>query len=486
MASTDRVSLRAARQTAFTTEATPWSDSKTGVTATLSAGTVTFGSLTSMSASPLPAAGDTIVVSGFTGGDAGWNGIYEVKTSGSSSDTTLACYCPAGKNTLSNATASSGTVTLSALVPMRMTSESLAGNLDKRESEEITGNRGVQDLVVNGITAAGGVDSELSLPAWTPYLQAGFMEAWTYNGASSVVGDALAVAFTGSTTIECDAPDTFANVAAGDWIKIDGSTHNDGVYRVASVNNSTDPRVLTIEYGTLDLTVAGEDVDIHIADSLDEGSTIYPHTIERAYADITGGDAHYPRFIGMLVESMSIGASSQGPVTISTSWIGSREYGTGAGETATPSSAVGTAGSRPTGAVLEGVSDIELWLDEATGGCVNQLDMTIANNLDPRLCIGTLGATDMEARQFSASGSFSRYYSTKALYDKFMNSTSIEMVIKIVSPDGPAVVLEFPNVELSSADRAAPGRNQSLFLNAAFTALEGADGYTCKLYRWEA
>jgi hypothetical protein len=487
MASTDRVSLRAARQSAFTTTAAPWSDSKTGVIATAaSPDTMTFSVLTSMTA-PYPQAGDIVTVSGFTGSDEWANGLYEVKTSGASSATSLVCYCPAGKNHLGVAGPASDTVTISALVPMRITSESLAGNLDKRESEEITGNRGVQDLTVNGITAGGSIDSELSLPAWTPYMQAGMMSGWTYLGENSLVLDTATVTIVDSDTLSiADADGTFANVVAGQWIKITGGTAIDGVYRCTSVDNSGDPNLLSVDCGTFDTSISTAEVTITIGDALDEGSTLYPHSIERSYADITGGDAHYPLFIGMLVESFALSASAQGPINISTSWIGSREYGTGTGETATPTSSIGTAGARVSGGVLDGVSDIELWLDGATGGCVNQLDMTVANNLDPRLCIGTLGATSMEPRQFSAAGSFSRYYSTKALYDKFLNSTSVEIVIKITSPDGPAVVMEFPRVELSSADRSAPGRNQSLFLNAGFTALEGTDGYTVKLYRWEA
>lgn len=479
MASTDKVSLRAVRQSEFLTSGIAQHEGILGLDVTKSAGdglTVEFDGFTFDGTTTGPKVGDDVYIGGFTGDDAGWNGIYTVTSVAAGK---FSAHLPAGKAHLDNVTSSTDTVSYHTLIPLRFTSESLAGQLNKAESDEITGARGVRELIVQGVTAGGNIDGEFSMPSWPALIRSGMMSDWTYSGTNGVAADGSETVTFASASRMTKA--TAWGLSVGDWIRVAGSTNNDGAYLVTAVNDSATPKTLDVGYGTLSTAQATDDCVVYEMDFLQEGTKLFPYTIERAYADITGGDAHFPRFIGMLIDSFSLSAPAQGRVSISTTWAGSREYGTALNETGTPTGAMGSPSPAPTGSVYEGARNVSFWFDGSSGGCVSQFDMQIGNNLDPRLCVGTLGARSMEPRRFSATGSFTQYYATKDRYDKFMDSTSERLVVKMQGADG-ALVFDFPRVKYSDATRVASGPNQSLFLNTSWTAIEHADGYTCRVY----
>lgn len=488
---TDIVKLHYARQSAFNTYASPGREviAAASFAATKSSGDVEFDGFSS---DPPISAGDMVSIYGIET-VTGWNGVYHVKSVDSTTNDSITCEIPAGKAELADITAGNetGDVTVSSLIPLRFNSEDLGGELGKAESQEITGVRGTADLYTDSVSAAGTMAFELSLPSHDMLVQAGLLNEYTYAGTTGVAvssGDSVTFTASTSTIAETNIDD---NLSVGDWIKVTGSTSNDGVYKVATIPGAGS---ITVSHGTL-TDESTSSCTIHKGDSMTDSTTILAGTIERVYSGYEDGTYGVPRFLGMVPASLSLDWGAQGTVNGSISFVGSREYGTGTGESGTPttglidSTPTGTplAGTKPTGQVLVGTRDVAIWLDTSTGGCVKSASLTMDNNLSPKLCAGTLGATDMSARNFSASGSFTRYYDSTSQYDDFLAGTQRSLSIVITSPDGPALVLEFPRVEYSSGERGASGKNQDLDLSMSWTALtDSASTYNVRLWRWAA
>lgn len=481
MVSTDKVKLRYASQESFRVESPCWSSTKSGLDVTLAAGTVTFGNFNiPLAPAEPPFASAEILISGFTGDDAIWNGQYTVSAVTTSLDMALECSCPAGKLHGANVVASTDTVTVTMIVPFRVTGETLMGELNKAESEEITGARGIRELIVQGVTCGGGISGEVSFPAWQPLLRMGLMNDWTFAGAGSDAATDESITFTGTSTME---KTTAWGLSVGDWIRVVGSTYNDGSYKVTAVDDVSTPKVLTVGYGSFSMTTPTETCDVYALDSMTEGSTTYPVSVEREYTDIASGSEHYPRFIGLLMGQFSLNVPSEGRISIESTWVGSREVGTGKGETGTPTSSMGSAGPRINGQVLEGTGNVELWFHASNGGCVESFSLTVQNNLNPRNCVGTLGPTGYTPRRFHCTGSFSEYYENTDRYDKFLTSVSEELVIKLTSDDGGVLVVVLPHVEYASAQRPAPTANDDVMLQTDFTAVEDDNDFTLQIYR---
>jgi len=88
---------------------------------------------------------------------------------------------------------------------------------------------------------------------------------------------------------------------------------------------------------------------------------------------------------------------------------------------------------------------------------VNVLDfnMSLVNNLRERLKVANLGPFDFGTGQVQVSGTFTAYYESKTLYDKYLNfdSTSLAKVFQDTAGNG--YVIDLPSVKITDGARHA-------------------------------
>lgn len=471
MASSDNAILYGLREATFGTPATVATDTATAAAVSTDSGdeVVTFTVTTGTNF----AAGQIVSVSGFTGAAADYDGTYLVKSVGS---TSVVCYCPAGKTEL--ASAGSASATIGNHVPVRYSgSDSLALTPGRSPSDEITGSRGAEDMQEDGRSAGGGFSGPFALPWLDSYVQMLSGSAWTYAGTNAEIfsgGSSPTLAVSGGgVTLTQSTGDWSANVAVGDMVKCIGGT-NDGATGMVTARTAT---TITLSHSSFVNMSAESTPDLVVADYLTDGSTIYSETLERRYNDITGGSAHYPQFPGSVLDALSISASAQSSPTYQMTWQCADET------SPTPTSSMGTVAPKVVGSRVRG-DRVKVWIDASTGGCVQDMTLNWANNLDPRVCLGSSAVSGMDMRALDITASVSRRYETAGQYDKFLALTDASMLIKFESTAGPTLVCWLEKGKYSSASRGAASRNSALIGSLEFTALELPAGYTAKWFRW--
>lgn len=473
MSSSDKTILRYGRLASFGSDSSFASANLAGdITVTATSGSLTFaGSSTQVGTF---AAGNLIGVSGFTGDDVKFNGTYKV--TGVASDQ-VTVEAPAG---LVGATASATSgVTVSKLIRFDVRSEDFTGGLELTEDPTITGTRATSDLILQGFNAQGSVSASLRLRSLRDWFQAVGLEDWTRSGTAGSIAQTGAnitsTGITGGTGLDV--------LEVGDWVRImmsdTGNANHGKVARVSAVNSAA-----SIDLDSVSLTAAATvNFTVVKGDYLQEDDKIYPHIFQREYADL-GATGGYPRFESMVLNTMQLTGSSSGETSATLGFLGSRET------SPTPSAAISSTSTGVIGGFpLSASRDVKVWIDGASSGCVSQFDVNIANNLDPRRCVGQEGATGMDALALQVSGSFTRYYATRTLYDKYLQQAAVRLgfvmnPVLTVENQG-AVVLDLPRCKLDSAGRNPTGRNQQLFLNANFQALlNDAGTFGMRIWSW--
>lgn len=480
MASSDNAVLRFGRTSAFGTDFAPAHFTGGTVAGSNTSGvlTLTFTGATKVGTF---ASGDLVAVTGFTGANAKFNGYYIA--SGAGTGTTLTLTLPAGLVGESPGSGLAGVV-CSKLSPIRgVRSDSLAGGLEFTEDPEITGSRSPSSQTLTGISAGGDIAASVPVRGVIPWLQAVAMNSWTHAGTSGTVDVAdlsannLTIGSSGTTVSFGTGVNLNTALAVGDWVRFSSEVSGlTGICRVASNLTSSG---FTADSSTLtDGTYDSGAVWVSKGDSISEGSTKIIHDIEREYTDDAAGGI--PRFESFLLTSMGLSGSSSGDISMSLSFVGEQET------SPTPTSSLGTPTARIPGDTASAVSDVKVWIDNSSSGCVESFDVTFNNNVATRRCVGTLGASEADLLALQINGSFRRYYATRALYDKFLARTNVSLAFVIDRKDNQgAIVIELPKVRLTSGGRGASGRNQQVFLDAGFAAeVNDAGTYAARIWKW--
>lgn len=289
-------------------------------------------------------------------------------------------------------------VSPSALTTLRFTGESLKTGLSTKQSDEITGDGQVADLVRTNIAASGGVNFEMSFGSYDTLLKGALKSDW-----STPVQLA-------DCTAELDASENkLAKLGAfltswkvGSWIKLEGFT-GDNVKlntfaRIASY--SADELVLDHVANFPAAQVSG--ITATLLPQMTNGADLKHFTIQRAFTDIATDS--YSKFTGMTIESMSLSFALEAMVTGSFEFIGQKE----ALETESMNVSAGTSTD-----VMNCVDGASIWEDGTESGYINSSTMTLTNNLRARNAIGQVGAISVGQGQLNVSGELSAYFTKR-------------------------------------------------------------------------
>ena len=364
-----------------------------------------------------------------------------------------------------------GVIPSSAMTTLRYTGESLGFAIDNAVSDEIRSDRQVTDLIQTGASAAGDINFELSATTYNDFLRAAlYSSGWTGVGTgatttitSGATGSNLDFTLASAGNTITLGSGVTHGIVPGQWIKLTGSTSDDGYHKVTAVATNA----LTVESITGDEVLDETDAATITGSSIINGTTETSFVLEKDFTDIT----KFMYFTGMVPNNMNLSFQADSIATGSFSFMGKTSdtanatQGTGAANAATTTEVMNT----PTN-----VSQIRENGTAMTSLFVQNLDISLANNLRGISAIGTLGYADMGTGRCEVTGSMSVYLSDMALYDKFQDATSTSLELTIADSAGNAYIVSMDNVEFTDGTVVSSGPNADVTVDLSYQALRDA------------
>lgn len=358
-----------------------------------------------------------------------------------------------------------GQTPAAALTEFRFTGESLGQNTQSTNSQEIRSDRQVPGVARTLVSSSGDVNVELSFAAHDALLEGGFFSDFTTAVNVSVLSDIVA-SNTNSQFTSTTTDFTAQNMSVGQFIKVGGfaanSGENNGFYQITAIAANA----LTVTPAPASDEAAGGLTVTMIGQMLRNGTTRKSFTLEKQFTDIT----EFVSFTGMRVGEVSFNITPGSIITGAFSFDGLNTTAAGA--------TVGTGGptSAPTNDVLNAVDNVS---EIREGGALSTLDITeisftLNNALRSLPAVGSVNAVGIEPGTIDVTGTFSAYFTSRALYEKYLNFTTTSLSFLTSDGAGNAYLWSFPSVKLTTSEVAAGGIDQDVVVNANFSAFRNA------------
>lgn len=387
---------------------------------------------------------------------------------------------------------------------MRFTSETLSGTPQTTESQTIRTDRMSGGQVVVGLDSGGGIDVELARdPLYDLFLAAGMMSAWQAAVASAAAD--LTIALNGSVSQQATLTSTIIDftdfdglgnpLVAGDLLIIAGA---------ATAANNTIVQVISVtDANNIEAAVPSKMVDEVIAagatltrpEFCDIGSTQSAFTLSKAYQDVThaaGSDEHSQRYTGSLVNTLSISAAYGEVMTAAFGVLSNgylqeapslRQQIVAAGGTVVPAATTATLNASVD---VPLVTTVDGGVVAANNWCIQSLDLTLDNGLQPQNCIGVIAPTKYDLGTAAIAINASIYLSDSS-YDRFMaaklSQTPLGITVGAINDDG-GYIFQLSAVQLSFPDPSSGGANTQVTIDASGVARVGLNGESSlRIYR---
>ena len=363
----------------------------------------------------------------------------------------------------------------SAYLPLRITSESLSQQTSTITSAELRADRQISDVVRSNLSVSGDTSWELSYNH-TDIMRRVLMSDSDWTGASTATG-AIVVAAAGKTMTLSAA---FGSFVVGQWVKSSGFANaaNNGYFKIGAAAAN----VITLDTDVTLVDETGSGASCKQGDQILNGTTSASYSIIRHYEDIANGTSgHEALYTGCMPDAMSLSVTTEAVVTGGFTWIGAK-----ATSKATRTQTVTAANTKD---VMNSIENVNSMMEggDFTPTAITSFTLNLANNLRPRLQVGTLGAVSIGSGTVNVSGTFQRYYSSSAILDKYLNFTDTNLAIAFEDPDGNAFVFEVPKVVFTSAQRVAGGQNQDIIADVSWEAMmDDTELKTIRVSKWSA
>jgi hypothetical protein len=212
---------------------------------------------------------------------------------------------------------------------------------------------------------------------------------------------------------------------------------------------------------------AGDLVTVQMGSQITNGTTTVSYNIEKDYQDLSNV---LSLFLGQTVNTLNMSIPVDGIITGTFGFMGSEETSL----TATAGAGYDAVG---TTAVMTGANHVPNFLENNSEQGIISLDISLTDNYRARQQVGTLGVVSMGTGTVEITGTFSVYFSTAALYDKFLAHQDTKLAVAVQDSQGSGYVIELPAVVITTGTRSAGGIN---------TDVIGEFGYSAKLSATES
>jgi len=332
-------------------------------------------------------------------------------------------------------------VTGSNLQIMRVTGESLKQETEIITSREIRSDRQIASVARSKVGAAGSIEFELSYASFDDFLLAALMDNdWSTEVSVLSSGTASAVA-TGNKFTHTTGWDT--TPTAGEWIEVRGfsTAGNNGYFKVVSATSTE----IVVSGGSLTDESDKSGVTIDQGASIKNGTTKTSFNIERTYEDLSNELA---LFTGCMINQLNLNVATNAIINGSMNIIGKIE----SSETSSGGTGYDAANSNE---IMNSIDHVVGIYENEVAVNVLDFSMTLDNQLRERMKVGTLGTFSIGLSQVNLSGTFTAYYESKTLYDKYLNFTNTSLAKVFEDTAGNAYVIDIPNVKITDAARHA-------------------------------
>lgn len=370
------------------------------------------------------------------------------------------------------------------LKQVRVTGESLTANYNTTTSNEIRDDRQITDVIRTGSNPGGGINYELSYGNVDDLMAGAFYDEWVGVGGTTTETITSGATVSQADFVLSDVANTISlgsnvthDIVAGQWIKLSGSTADDGVHYVSSVNVNeitvaAVPGITTAE--TLDEVSAA----VISGARLRNGTAAKSFSLEKNFNDVT----KFMSFTGMHVSQMQLTVAAEQVLS------GSIEF---VGMTADPrdtTAGTGTTISAPTNDVMSASTHVSNVRENETDiVAIRELSFTVANNLRAHTVVGSDSPSGVGAGRCAVTGQATQYFSDFDLYKKFVDGDRTSIDYRATDAHGNAYVIQFPEVKFTNATITAGGADQDVEASLGFQALADSTlGYTVQVCRFAA
>ena len=362
------------------------------------------------------------------------------------------------------------------LQDLRITGETLKQETQSQDSEEIRSDRQISDHFRTGVSVTGDINMEASYGNADEILKAVLCSA---GWSAIVVVDAADVAISAA-----DSDNSFnhttawaINPSANQWIEVRGfatNPVNNGFFKVVSVTGTK----IVVSGATLITEAASAAITITQGAQIINGVADSFYSYERTYADLA---TEFSVFIGIMFNTFALSIPQAGAVTMTAGVIGKTE------ESGSTTFGDGSNTAAPTNSVMNTVDDVLSVLEAQASMAITALDLSINNNLRARQVVGTLGTESVGKGSVQVTGSFTLYFQTSALYDKYLNYTNTSLAIVLEDSDGNAYVIDMPNLKINDGQRVAGTKDSDVMGEFTFAAfMEPTELTTIRIARFAA
>lgn len=328
------------------------------------------------------------------------------------------------------------------------------------ESQRALGDRQIGDMRLGRKSASGDIVSEAVYgnhdDLWAHVLQT------TQNGPWTRIDCTAAAAFTAADGRLTDAAGTFAAVAAGEFVTVEGSANgsNNGMFKIQATDSDTYIQIAAA--GILTDETVGTACKVRELDFVN-GTTETSFTINCAYYDESGVvDRH--DILGAVVPTCSLAVPSNGIATVTWSILAKGYDETGSTPTIVDTSLLDVD-------PFDGLGGTYAIAGLASTATMTSFNLTIDNGFTHTEPLGSAETTAAIPRKFRVSGSFTIYHEDATEIGRFVNETETKLAITLIDPDGNRMVFHLPYVQFTSAG--APKTDDGPIMEQiSFTALK--------------
>jgi hypothetical protein len=345
----------------------------------------------------------------------------------------------------------------SALQLLRVTSDSLAMGASPSKSGEIRANRRLANVRMVGKHVEGALGFELSYGTLDTLLQAVLLSAAWTEAVTITAATISAAALDNSIS---DSGNGLGGLSQYQWVYLSGFTGlavgNNGFAKIATKAAGK----ITVTGKTLVDASVGTPYTIKQGSRITDGTTLTTFNFERVYKDLS---QELALFTGVGLNGLSLNVPAEGIMTGSFDCLGKAETSL----TVTGGNAY-TAVS--TTEPMEG-GDINALLENQ--GAIGFLSFTLALNNGLRLKReAPAGISGLGTGQIDASGTLQAYFTSKILYNKWLNETASILALCLRDAAGNGYVFDFPQVKYSAGKRSLSGPNGDVVADMGWTAYE--------------
>lgn len=371
---------------------------------------------------------------------------------------------------------------------IRRVSSSLALNKDSFASNEVRTDQQVSDLRHGLRRAGGGVESELSLDTFNPWIASLLRGTWAAGTSlSNTQLTSVTASAAGGTFTFAGGDPVASGWRLGDVIRFTAGVIAPNLnrnFRIVSFGGASNRTVTVFPAPFADIGTAVTTFTVAV-----QGRKLVPgvlkesYTIEQIYPDLDVSE----RFIGCRINSANISLQPSGMATVSWDIMG--EDGAALSGAASPYFT--TIAAAPNTGIFAGLSG-SLRFAGAERAVVTGLDFSITNNCSMQPVVGAQIAPDIFYGRMVLTGNVSTYLEDATLLDAFANESEVDITCQLDLPlAAGATAAEFMTfnmrrVKLSGSSKSV-GADGGLIATFPFQALlanaAGADAATIAIQR---